>query len=40
MLKSLGADINDDFVDLMLSVADENEDAKVNFEEFIVIVTP
>ena len=39
LLKGLGEDVTDEIVNEMISIADENGDGKVNFEEFCKAAT-
>ena len=34
LLKKLGEDVTDEFIDKMIEIADENGDGKIQFEEF------
>ena len=39
LLKGLGEDVTDEMIDEMISIADENGDGKVQFEEFVMAAT-
>ena len=39
LLKGLGEDVNDAVVDEMISIADDNKDGKIQFEEFVKAAT-
>ena len=39
LLKGLGEDVTDDVVDEMIKIADENNDGKIEFEEFVKAAT-
>ena len=39
LLKGLGEDVTDEVVDEMISIADENNDGKIQFEEFVKAAT-
>ena len=39
LLKGLGEAVTDDVVDEMIKIADENNDGKIQFEEFVKAAT-
>ena len=39
LLKGLGENVTDDVVDEMMKIADENNDGKIQFEEFVAAAT-
>ena len=39
LLKGLGEEVTDEVIDEMISIADENGDGKIQFEEFVKAAT-
>ena len=39
LLKGLGEEFTDEDVDVMIKIADDNNDGKINFEEFLKAAT-